>query len=181
MIQGPEEDWSFATARQPARFGAGERRGGPAGEHAMTDSGTLCGIPESHITRYRHLFVSQDPQACPRCRQGAAAAPLQPSAQERLHHLVRTAVAGSARDDLLAALEKGARVALWLRGPTATLSQHYAQLGTLTEGAEHAGTAFDAAPTIGLARVQDDSWTYLVVLPEDEGRPLVARGPRSPA
>ncbi|WP_191876123.1 hypothetical protein [Streptomyces filipinensis] len=181
MLQGPEEDWTFATARQPARFGAGERSGGPAGEHAMTDSGTLCGIPESHVTRYRHLFTSQGSRACPRCRQEAAAAPLQPSAQERLHHLVRTAVPGSARDDLLAALAKGARVALWLRGPTATLALHHARLDTLTEGAEPAGAAFDAAPTIGLARVQDDSWTFLVVLPEDGSRPLVARGPRSPA
>ncbi|WP_209508339.1 hypothetical protein [Streptomyces griseochromogenes] len=180
MIDAPDPDWSFATAREPARFSAGERNGVADVKHAMAASGTLCGIPEDHVTRYRHLFVPQGPRACPDCRRQADAAPTQPSAQERLHHLVQTAAPGDVRDDLIAGLARGARVALWLHGPTATLAQHYAGLETLTEGAEPAAEAFGAATTIGLARVEHSCWSFLVVLPEDGGRPLVARGPRNP-
>ena len=178
MIHDPDDDWSFATAREPARFGAGERNGVPGVEHAMADGGTLCGISEDQVTCYRHLFRPQDPRACPQCRQRADAAPTQPSAQERLHHLVQAAAPGEARDELLTLLVKGAKVALWLHGPAETLARHYARLDALTEGAGPATEAFGAATTIGLARVESSSWSFLVVLPEDSGRPLVARGPR---
>ncbi|MFD8392643.1 hypothetical protein ACFV2N_26450 [Streptomyces sp. NPDC059680] len=180
MIHGPDSGWSFATARETARFGAGEAAGVPGVEHAMADSGTLCGIAEHKVTRYRHLFDLADPQGCPRCRQEAEAAPTQPCAQERLHDTLQTAAPGEARDDLLTALRRGARVRLWLHGPAATLARHYAKLDTLTEGAEPAAEAFDAATTIGLARVDDGAWRFLVVLPEDGSRPLVARGPHHP-
>ncbi|MEV6833901.1 hypothetical protein AB0N17_05160 [Streptomyces sp. NPDC051133] len=180
MIDSSADGWSFATAREPARFGAGEHDGVPGVEHAMADGGTLCGIPEDQVTRYRHLFASQDPEACPQCRRQAAAAPTEPCAQERLHDLVLAAAPGQARDDLLTGLTQGAKVGLWLHGPTATLARHYAGLDTLTEGAGAAIDAFDAATTIGLARVEDASWCFLVVLPHDGSRPIVARGPRRP-
>ncbi|MFI9810102.1 hypothetical protein ACIHEJ_38390 [Streptomyces sp. NPDC052301] len=176
MIDSSADDWSFATAREPARFGAGERDDVPGVEHAMTAGGTLCGLPEDQVTRYRHLFAPRDPLACPQCRRQAAAAPAEPSAQERLHDLVLAAAPGTARDDLLAGLAKGAKVGLWLHGPSAALARHYAELDTLTEGVGPVAEAFDAATTIGLARVEDGSWRFLVVLPDDGGRPLVARG-----
>ncbi|MER6076570.1 hypothetical protein ABT187_49555 [Streptomyces sp. NPDC001817] len=112
MIHGPDNGWYFATAREAARFGAG-RLGGVTGvEHAMAGSGTLCGVPEREVTRYRHLFDPAGPQACPRCREKAEAAPTQPCAQERLHNALQAAAPGEARDDLLAALRRGARVGL---------------------------------------------------------------------
>jgi hypothetical protein len=37
-------------------------------EHASSmDGGTLCGIPESQIDLYRHLFYADRPGACPAC------------------------------------------------------------------------------------------------------------------
>ncbi|WP_265560161.1 hypothetical protein [Streptomyces hygroscopicus] len=178
MTQVPDAGWSFATAREPARFGAGGLEGAPGVEHAMADAGTLCGIPEQQITRYRHLFHAEGRQACARCRRQADAAPAQPSPQERLHDRVRAAAQGRARDDVLAALRKGAKIALWINGPSATLAQHYARLDELTEGAGPAADALEAAAASGLACVEDGSWRFIVVLPENGDRPLVARGPR---
>ena len=91
---------------------------------------------------------------------------------------MKDATPSEARDDLLAALAKGARVVLWLRGPAADLARNYAKPQTLTEGAGPAAEAFDTATTIGLARVESRSWSFLVVLPQDGSRPLIARGPR---
>jgi hypothetical protein len=180
VIHDPDDNWSFATAREPARFGAGKGNGVPGVEHAMAGNGTLCGIPEDQVTRYLHLFEPRRRRACPPCRQQADAAPTQPSTQERLHCLVKDAALSEARDDLLAALVKGARVALWLRGPAADLARHYARPEALTEGVGPATEAFGTATTIGLARVESRSWSFLVVLPQDGSRPLIARGPREP-
>ncbi len=145
----------------------------------MGESGTLCGIPENQITRFRHLFEPERRKACPDCRQRAKAAPTRPCAQERLHDRLQAADPGQARDDLLAALRKVAKVRLWIRGPAASLARHYARLDSLTEGAEPAIEAFNTARTIGLARVEDGDWHFLAVLPEDDSQPLVARGPRT--
>lgn len=154
--------------------------GFPGSSTRWLGNGTLCGIPEDQVTRYRHLFEPRRRRACPPCRQQADAAPTQPSTQERLHCLVKDAALSEARDDLLAALVKGARVALWLRGPAADLARHYARPEALTEGVGPATEAFGTATTIGLARVESRSWSFLVVLPQDGSRPLIARGPREP-
>ncbi|WKV71880.1 hypothetical protein AW27_010335 [Streptomyces sp. PCS3-D2] len=179
VIHDPDGGWSFATAREAASFGAGELTSVPGVEHAMAESGTLCGIPEHQVTRYMHLFEPAEPQACPECRQRAEAAPTKPCAQERLHDRLQAADPGQGRDDLLAALRRGVKVGLWLRGPAATLARHYADLDSLTEGAEPAIEAFNTTTNLGLARVEDGAWRFIAVLPEDDGRPLVARGPRT--
>ncbi|WP_406858763.1 hypothetical protein ABZO31_00280 [Streptomyces sp. HUAS MG47] len=178
MIDTPNDGWSFATAREPARFGACEVNDVPGVEHAVGARGTLCGMAARRTTRYLHLFVPDALQSCRRCRREADTVPTQPSAQERLHGRVRAAVQGRARDDLLAALHKGAKVRLWINGPSADLARFYARLDELTDGAGPAAEAFAAATTVGLASVEDDHWRFLVVLPDDGGRPLVARGPR---
>ncbi|MFJ3835470.1 hypothetical protein ACWGHM_14775 [Streptomyces sp. NPDC054904] len=177
MIDVPADGWSFATAREPARFGACQVNGAPGVEHAVGARGTLCGKSARHTTKYLHLFDPGALQSCRRCRRQAEAAPTKPCAQERLHDKVRGAAQGRARDDLLAALHRGARVALWISGPSASLAKHYAKLDELTDGVGPAADAFAAATTISLARVEDGSWRFIVVLPEDGGSPLVARGP----
>jgi hypothetical protein len=41
-------------------------------EHASSmGGGTLCGIPESEIDLYRHLFYANGPGACPACAVSA--------------------------------------------------------------------------------------------------------------
>lgn len=158
-------------------FGAGQRVDGPGVEHAMGGSGTLCGIPEGQVARYRHLFGAVGPQACPECRRLVEAAPVKPGVQERLHDLVRGAEPGRARDGLLDALVRGAHVGLWVRGPGAALAEHYAELDSLTEGGGAAAAALRTATSVGLARVDDGGWRYVAVLPEGGGPALVARGP----
>ncbi|MET8639332.1 hypothetical protein [Streptomyces sp. NPDC004680] len=82
------------------------------------------------------------------------------------------------RDELLAALRKGANVRLWINGRSSDLAKFYARLHELTHGAGPAAEAFASAATIGLADVEYDLWRFLVVLPQDGGPPLIARGPR---
>ncbi|KUJ35385.1 hypothetical protein ADL25_37205 [Streptomyces sp. NRRL F-5122] len=82
------------------------------------------------------------------------------------------------RDELLAALHKGANVRLWINGRSTDLAKFYARLDELTHGAGPAAEAFVSAATIGLTNVEYDLWRFLVVLPQDGGRPLIARGPR---
>ena len=178
MIDVAADGWSFATAREPARFGACEVNGVPGVEHAVGARGTLCGTSARHTTRYLHLFDPGALHSCRKCRGRAEAAPTEPCAQERLHDKVRSTVQGKVRDDLLAALRRGAKIALWINGPSASLAKHYAKLDELTEGAGPAAEACATATTIGLARVEDGPWRFVVVLPEDGGSPLVARGPR---
>ena len=43
-------------------------------EHAAGAEGTLCGIPETEIARYRHLFNSGRSYACATCRAVATRA-----------------------------------------------------------------------------------------------------------
>ncbi|MEU2655142.1 hypothetical protein ABZ615_07440 [Streptomyces sp. NPDC007325] len=173
-------EWSFATARETAVFGAAERNGVPGIEHAMAGRGTLCGIPGHQVTSYRHLFAPAKRRACPDCRRQAEAAPTKPCAQERLHDRLQDADPGQTRDDLLAALRKGANVGLWLHGPASQLARHYADLDSLTEGAEAAVEALNTTTSIGLACIEDGAWRFIAVLPDDS-RPLVARGPRKPS
>ncbi|MEU1402223.1 hypothetical protein ABZ471_07630 [Streptomyces sp. NPDC005728] len=46
MPDDPGGRWSFETAREPARFDAGQVDGVSGTEHAVDADGTLCGIPE---------------------------------------------------------------------------------------------------------------------------------------
>ncbi|MFI0940886.1 hypothetical protein [Streptomyces sp. NPDC021020] len=179
MSQFPYEGWSFAGAREPSRFGACQLDDAPGVDHAVGPRGTLCGITGRPLTTYRHLFAPSAPHSCPRCTDLAAAAPTQPSTQERLHDRVLAAAPGEVRDALLAALRRGAAVRLWLDGPAATLTAHYARLGELTEGAGAAAGALASAARPGLAEVEAGELRYLVVLPDDGGAPVVARGPRT--
>jgi len=178
VIDAPNHGWSFATAREPTRFGACEVNGVPGVEHAVGARGTLCGISARHTTRYLHLFVPDALQSCRRCRQEAEAAPTQPCVQERLHRRVLDSARGPTRDELLAALRMGANVRLWINGRSTDLAKFYARLDELTDGAGPAAEAFSAAATIGLANVEHERWRFLVVLPEDGGSPILARGPR---
>ncbi|GAA3898372.1 hypothetical protein [Streptomyces lannensis] len=178
VIDSPNNDWSFSTAREPAQFGACEVNGVPGVEHAAGGRGTLCGISARHTTHYLHLFVPDALQSCRQCRQEAEASPTQPCVQERLHSRVLESAQGAMRDELLAALHKGANVRLWINGRSTDLAKFYARLDELTHGAGPAAEAFVSAATIGLANVEYDLWRFLVVLPQDGGRPLIARGPR---
>ncbi|MEV6205819.1 hypothetical protein [Kitasatospora sp. NPDC051914] len=177
MISAPDNGWSFATAREPARFGACQVNGVPGVDHATGARGTLCGISARCITRYLHLFQPDALQSCRRCRRLAAAAPTQPCVQERLHERVLNAAPGRLRDDLLATLREGAKVRLWISGPAADLMKDYAKLDRLTDGAGPAAEALGSAATAGLALVEDTRWRFLVVLPDAGGHPLLARGP----
>lgn len=78
--------------------------------------------------------------------------------------MLRDADPGEARDDLLAALRKGAQVRLWIRGPASVLAEHYAGLDSLTEGVAPVNDALNTTTAIGLARV-------------DDSPPLIACGP----
>ncbi|MEU4115490.1 hypothetical protein AB0F71_13455 [Kitasatospora sp. NPDC028055] len=172
--------WSFATARQPAHFGACIVRGEPdEPEHAAVgDDRTLCQEQPRTIARYRHLFgIRIGARFCPRCQHLAATAPPRPGVQERLHERVLDAAEGPLRTDLLAALRRGAPVPTWLDGPADSLAPH-AGLDELTEGAAPAAAAFATARTLALALAEDGPWRYLVVLPHDGTAPLLARGPR---
>ncbi|WP_159012374.1 hypothetical protein [Streptomyces sp. NRRL F-5123] len=180
MIDAPKDDWSFSTAREPARFGACEVNGAPGVEHAVDGRRTLCGISARHTTRHLHLFVAGALQSCRRCRQKAEASPTQPCVQERLYGRVLESAQGAMRDELLAALRKGAPVRLWINGPSADLAKSYASFDELTDGAGPAAEAFASAETIGLANVEYDLWRFLVVLPQDGGPPIIARGARGP-
>ncbi|MFH9347586.1 hypothetical protein [Kitasatospora sp. NPDC017646] len=170
--------WSFTTARQPAAFGACTTHDDPDLEHAaLGEDRTLCAGTPRTIMRYRHLFgVRTGARSCARCLELAAAAPPRPSVQERLHEHVLHAARATPRDELLAALRRGAPVPKWLNGPPDFLAEH-ARLDALTEGAGPAAAAF-SAPTLSMARVEDGPWHYLVLLPQDGTAPLVARGPR---
>ncbi|MEV0380258.1 hypothetical protein [Nonomuraea sp. NPDC050643] len=178
MVCVPRDEWSFTMAREPARFGTAQVKGVSGIAHAAVDGGTLCGIPEQQITRYRHLFDPRARRACRDCRRRADAAPTRPCVQERLHNRIQEAAQGRARDDLLAALSKGAEVALWINGPSTTLTRNHARVEELTDGAGSVADALNATMSIVLACVEDGPWRFVVVLPQDGDRPLVARGPR---
>ncbi|MEV6523169.1 hypothetical protein AB0M43_14560 [Longispora sp. NPDC051575] len=180
MIDTPDDGWSFATAREPARFGACGVNGVPGVDHGTDVRGTLCGIPERHTTAFLHQFDPEALHSCRRCRQKAEDAPSQPCTQERLHDRLLHATQSVVRDELLTALRQGATVHLWIHGPSANLAKFYAKLETLTDGAGPAAEVFASTATVALANVEDNLWRFLVVLPEDGAAPVVARGPRDP-
>ncbi|WP_395298417.1 hypothetical protein ACF9IK_36930 [Kitasatospora hibisci] len=186
MIDKPGDTWSFVAAREPAVFPAAEVHGVPGVQHAADAGRTLCGIRGRYLTFYLHHFEPQYLASCHTCRGLAEAAPTRPCAQERLHDRLQADAPDSPlREDLLTALRRGARIAIWITAPAAGLTRHYARLDQLTEGAGPAAAALAAGgPSITLARVEDAgrggaAHRYLVVLPFD-GPPRIARGPLPP-
>lgn len=157
--------WSFASAREPARFAAALEKDGPTGtEHAFQPPATLCGIPAGKVSVCRYLF-RHGSRACPRCRELAAAAPTVPCAQELLHAKVLGAAPGPRRAQLLDALAGGAEITVWVTGPAAQVAR-YADAGRITRGAGAVRTTLDSRDQIGVARVAVPSGEFLIVLPE---------------
>jgi hypothetical protein len=173
-VTSQHEGWSFATARKPALFATAIHPPTPDVQHAYDGEESLCGISEVQLEVYRHLFAPEDTSACPICRQRAAAAPTQPCGQERLHDRVLAAAAGPIRAELLDALQRGADIRLWINGPAADLAKHYGRLDQIVEGRPAVVAALDGDASVGLARVEDGPWQFIVVLP-DHGPPLIAR------
>jgi hypothetical protein len=174
MTSADRDGWSFATAREPARFAAARQPLSPDVEHAIGGDETLCGIPGEQVDVYRHLFRPDGESACARCQEKAAAAPTERCAGERLHDLALTAAEGPMRDELIDALRQGADITLWINGPAASLAKHYAMLDQIVEGREPVVAALRTNDSIGLARVIHGSWQFIVVLPS-KGRPNIAR------
>lgn len=116
--------WSFASAREPARFAAAENRDSPQTEHAFRSPGTLCGIAEEQVIVYRHLFEATNIRACPSCREQGATVPAAPCAQERLHNRVLSAAPGHLRARLLDTLRNGAEISIWVNGPASAIAWH---------------------------------------------------------
>ncbi|MFI9323226.1 hypothetical protein ACIGXI_26080 [Kitasatospora aureofaciens] len=182
MIDTPGFDalggtWSFATAREPAEFPAVEVEGVPGVEHAGGAGRTLCGIRGRYLKLFLHHFQPRALASCRKCRALAEGAPSRPCGQERLHDLLlREADDGPLRTDLLAALRRGARIAIWITGPAKDLTRFHSRIDRMTEEAGPAAEALAAGGlSITLARVEDTDRQYLVVLPPD-GRARIARG-----
>ncbi|GLW32215.1 hypothetical protein [Actinoplanes regularis] len=174
MTSSGGSDWSFATAREPARFGLARDKAEPEKDHAYVGDGTLCGLPEHRVEAYLTLFFPEGVQACSVCRQRCQAAPTQPCVQERLHDRVLKAEESSLREELLAALLVGADVSLWVNGPASQMAKFYAQLDQIVDGRTAVAAALDTDGIAGLARVQHGSWEYIVALPE-EGPVVIGR------
>ena len=164
--------WSFASAREPARFAAAEESDPPQAEHAFQPPATLCGIPEARVVLYRHLFKPASPRACPRCREEAAAAPPLPSAQERLHDKALTAPPGPLQGLLLDALRSGARIIIWVNGPGTVVARH-ARVAAITDGAAAVEHLLASRDPVGIARVAQASGEFIVVLPQ-HADPIIA-------
>jgi hypothetical protein len=173
-VTGDSAGWSFASAREPARFSAAVQNGFPDVEHAAGIRATLCGIPKEQVVIYRHLFSTSSTKACPHCREQAAAAPTQPCTQEQLYDKVLTAAPGQLRDDLLGALRGGARISIWINGPASQIVRHYARPDHITHGANAVQALLTSGDRIGIARVTaTPSGEFVVVLSENEA-PFIA-------
>jgi hypothetical protein len=168
------QNWSFESAREPARFAAALQPGTSGPEHAYEAGASLCGIPKEQIVIYRHLFQAASPRSCRQCRDQAAAAPAIPSAQEQLYNKVLTAEPGPLRSRLLALLGHGARITLWINGPASFLGQHYPGIGSITDGAEVTTRMFGTHERIGLALVGHSDGELIVIIPERDP-PVIAQ------
>jgi hypothetical protein len=171
------EDWSFATARVPARFTAAREMEADIW-HATSGDNTLCGIPREQVVVFRSLFSAGRKEACPRCGEEALGAPTQPCVQERLLGEIQAAVPGPLREELAEALRKGADVTIWINGP-AHLMAHYAKLDQIVGNGEPAAATLRTAQTAGVARVADRGGEFVVIVPAGGGRPTtIARAAR---
>ncbi len=167
--------WPLLTLRQQgaaAWFGAGSAGGT---EHALDGAATLCGIPRARVTVHLHLFTASSGLACPTCAALAAAAPTRPCAQERLHTAIATAAPGPLRDDLAAALTRGAEITLWIGALGPDLAKHYANLDELDNNRAALAAALAVNEHASLAHVLHGSWRSTVLLRDGEP-PLIARG-----
>jgi hypothetical protein len=167
------QNWSFESAREPARFSAARQPGTSGPEHACGADATLCGIPKQQVVIYRHLFQPAAPRACRQCRDRAAAAPAVPSAQEQLYSKILKAEPGPLRGRLLDLLSNGAKIKLWINGPANSLGQHYLNIDSITRGAEAVTRILRTHERIGLARVAHPDGELVVVIPEHDP-PVIA-------
>jgi len=167
--------WSFATARVPATFAAAIDEQANI-EHAAGDKQTLCGIDMARVEVYRHLFGGLSTRNCADCAAAVAAAPSEPSHQERLHDRVLAAAPSPLRDELLAALRNGAELRLGIVGPAASITRHYARLDQLVEGHDPVAAVLDTAARVAFNEVVDDGGNFVVVQ-ADDAPPVLGRRP----
>jgi hypothetical protein len=167
--------WSFATAREPATFGAAIDEQANI-EHAAGDKQTLCGIDMARVEVYRHLFGGRSTRNCPDCAAAVAAAPSEPSSQERLHDRVLAAAPSPLRDELLAALRNGADLRLGINGPAAAIVRHYARLDHLAAGRDALAAALSGAARAIIDEVVDAGGNFVVVQ-ADDAPPVLGRRP----
>ena len=166
-------DWSFEAAREPARFAACRQRTASIVEHAFSGTGTLCGIAAEEVEVYRHLFALGKRKACRNCAKAAAAAPMVPCGQERLHDVVVDCASSPMRDELLEALQHGAEIEAGINGPACDLAIHV-PLDDVTEGKDGAFEALSGQAHASIARVRHGGSRFLVVA-ADGDKPIVAR------
>ncbi|MEV5576877.1 hypothetical protein AB0L06_43220 [Spirillospora sp. NPDC052269] len=182
------EDWSFASAREPAQFSMAGHRDSPEFDHAVATTGetffcglpkraTLCGIPEEELEVYLYLFEADADRACPQCRIRAVSAPNRPCGQERLHDLVLAAGPDTLRSRLLNALRTGAGIRIWVIGPANGVAAH-AHLDLISEGRDALRPLLVGQSQVGVARVAQPGGEFVVVLPED-AEPVIARAGRA--
>lgn len=165
-MTGDSAGWSFASAREPAGFGAAEHRRFPEQEHAFgAHRATLCGIPEAQLDVYLHYFQPEDVRACPRCREKAAAVPTVPCSQERLHDSVLAAAPGPLRTRLLDALRTGAQIDIWISGPANRIAV-YAHADHITDEAQAVTDLLATHDHMSIARVVQPSGQFIVLLPQ---------------
>lgn len=160
--------WSFETARVPALFSAACRTGENDVEHAMGQSGTLCGLAPGEVLVYRHYFGGD--RACPTCLDEAAKAPTTPSAQERLHGILDGAE-GPLRDELRQALRSGAEIPFWQHGWGRSMIEHFVR-EPIAEGREAVAALAEFESRLSLARVVAKR-RFLVLMPEN-APPVIA-------
>ncbi|WP_067829169.1 hypothetical protein [Actinomadura kijaniata] len=192
MISGSEgwwfmvEGWSFASARQPARFGCAEQRDAPEIEHAVTYTGdvffcglprpvTLCGLAGEEFVAVICNFEPDSEHACPRCRVEVLAAPTVPCGQERLHDRVLQAAPSALRTQLLQALRAGAELGIWINGPAERVAI-YAHVDRIAEGRDALVSLLTGRDRVGVARVLQPTGEFVVVLPQST-RPVIAWAP----
>ncbi|WP_106401482.1 hypothetical protein [Actinocorallia populi] len=167
------DGWSFASAREPARFGAAEQRRSRGTEHALGGNHTtLCGIPEAQLVVWMHLFEPDGPQACADCRSHALEAPSVPCGQERLHDKLVSAPASPLQRRVLEALLAGAKIRIWISGPAQKMAV-YANVDSLTDGAAAASDLLAAGCRLSVARVVQPSGEFVILMPE-EADPVIA-------
>ncbi|MFC5188148.1 hypothetical protein [Actinomadura harenae] len=177
------EGWSFASAREPAKFGCAEQRDSPEVEHARTSTAdsffcglpravTLCGLAEEEFVAILRHFEPDAEHACPRCRAEALSAPTVPCGQERLYDRVLEAAPSPLLTRLLQALCTGAELGIWINGP-AEMQAIYAHLDRITEGRDALLPLLTGRDYVGVARVSHPTGEFIVVLPESN-KPVIA-------
>ncbi|MFC0432615.1 hypothetical protein [Kutzneria buriramensis] len=168
------EEWSFETAREPAAFAAAIAPREHT-QHAYDgENHTLCGLSTEPMELYLHHFDRYHDESCPECGTRAAAAPTEPCGQERLYNRLLEADASPARENLLAALRRGAYIRLWITGPGRQMAQYYLKPDRITEGRDAVAAAFDTDDSVGLARAESPTGNFVVALAFD-APPVIAR------